>query len=187
VVSRTRLRTISLAVALVVAIVGGYLLSSGDNSPDATLDRKASTAEPIQPNANVQGKPLPNGTLRTADGDALSTAELTGAPMVVNFWNSTCLPCKKELADFAVVHADLGDNIRFVGVNDIDSDLGAAFARERGVTYELLGDPGGELGVQLGLTSKPVTLFVDGNGTIVHQSGVLDEQELRDLITKHLG
>ncbi len=185
-VSRPRTRIVSLAVALVLAIVGGYVLSRSDDSPDATLDRNASTAEPIEPNANVNGTSLPDGSLRTADGDDLSTAGLTGTPLVLNFWNSTCLPCKKELADFAAVNADLGDAVRFVGVNDIDRDLGAAFAGERGVTYELLGDPGGEFGVQLGLTTKPVTLFVDADGMIVHQSGVLDEAELRSLIAEHL-
>ena len=34
--------------------------------------------------------------------------------MVVNVWYSTCPPCARELADFAAVHAEIGDEVRFV-------------------------------------------------------------------------
>ena len=39
--------------------------------------------------------------------------------MVVNLWYSTCPPCARELADFAAVEAEVGDDVRFVGVNPL--------------------------------------------------------------------
>ena len=59
--------------------------------------------------------------------------------MVVNLWYSNCPPCARELTYFAAVEADVGDDIRFVGVNPLDDvDEMRRFAAERGVDYELL-------------------------------------------------
>ena len=45
------------------------------------------------------------------------------------------------------------------------------FAAERGVDYELLIDPDGNLGDALRIVQYPVTLFVDADGEIVAQTG----------------
>lgn len=151
------------------------------------LDRDASSEVPsIGTNAVVDGKPLPDLQLRGPDGE-VSTADLVGEPLILNYWYSTCAPCKKELPAFAAVHAEFADRVRFVGINPLDSDLGVAFAAERGVTYELLGDPVGEFGSVLGIINAPVTLFVDSAGNIVRQTGVLDESELRAAIGEEFG
>jgi peroxiredoxin len=62
-----------------------------------------------------------------------------------------------------------------------------AFARARGVAYELLRDPGFELTDALGVVGMPVTLLVDPAGRIVHQQGVIDDDELRALLAEHWG
>ena len=106
-----------------------------------------------------------------------------GRPMVVNLWYSTCPPCARELADFAVVHAELGEQVRFVGVNPVDSPaVMTRFAGERGVDYELLRDPAGAFGEQLGVAAYPATIFVARDGTVVGSTGVIDDDGLRERI-----
>ena len=101
--------------------------------------------------------------------------------MVVNFWFSTCPPCAKELPDFAEVHAEVGDEVRFVGVNTIDSvPVMERFAGERGVQYELYRDEFAELTNGIGAAAFPVTVFVTSDGVIIKQTGVLDADALRD-------
>ena len=86
--------------------------------------------------------------------------------MVVNLWYSTCPPCARELVDFAAVHDQLGDAVRFVGVNPLDSAAEMdRFAADRGVDYELLRDPDSVLADQVGAVTYPVTLFV-GRGRV---------------------
>jgi peroxiredoxin len=100
--------------------------------------------------------------------------------MVVNLWYSACPPCTRELADFAVVHAEVGDRVRFVGVDPLDSvDVMQRFASDRGVGYELLRDDGGAFVDALGVVNFPVTLFVAPDGEIVGQGGEIDGDELR--------
>ena len=106
--------------------------------------------------------------------------------MVVNLWYSTCPPCARELADFADVHDEVGDTVRFVGVNPYDTAATMTrFAADRDVTYELLRDPGFTLADELGVVAYPVTVFVDGDGTIVERTGPIDDDELRARIAEH--
>jgi thiol-disulfide isomerase/thioredoxin len=124
----------------------------------------------------------------TNAGDAVSTADLIGQPLILNFWYSTCAPCKKELPDFATVHAELGDRIRFVGINPYDvPEVNESFARDRGIRYELLRDVADRFGSEVGIATAPFTLFVQADGTIQRQAGLLDETTLRQYAEELLG
>jgi thiol-disulfide isomerase/thioredoxin len=133
----------------------------------------------IATNAPVAGTLLPTVELTTNDGATLSTSDLLGQPLVINVWNSLCAPCKKELPAFAAVQVELGDQVRFIGVNTLDTpEVNESFARDLGVRYELLRDVDGAFTSAVGISNQPVTLFVAADGTIVRQSGVLDEATL---------
>jgi thiol-disulfide isomerase/thioredoxin len=130
---------------------------------------------------------LPSVELTTGQGATLSTDDLVGGPLVINFWYSACPPCANELQDFAAVHQRYGDEVRFVGVNAIDTiDEMTAFAGERGVTYELYQDPLAELQTEMRLTSFPTTLFVAVDGSIVERTGVLNESSLENEVLELL-
>lgn len=185
----------SIAVALAVSVIGGYALSrSNDGSGtaddvDVVLDTPGIEQLPgISVNAEVEGETLPIVDLVDNDGGTISTADLLGQPLIMNYWFSTCVPCKKELPAFATVHAEFGDRIRFVGVNPVDTpEVNETFARERGVQYELLRDPDGAFTDAVGIANAPVTLFITADGTIVRQTAVLDADELRSYARELLG
>ncbi len=180
------LLAVSLGVAVVVSVTGGWLLSSDDSSGIAADDQvsynSAVVAQipSIGTNAQVEGDPLPDITVQDNDGNDVALRSLIGTPLIINFWYSTCGPCKVELSGFGKVHAELGDQIRFVGINPSDTpEVNVSFAADRGVRYELLRDPDGAYSDAVGIATAPVTLFVAADGTIVRQTGVLDEAELR--------
>ena len=139
-------------------------------------------------NDKVEGTALPAATVRTLAGDAVETSSLVGQPLVVNIWGSTCGPCKAELPDLAAAHARFGDTVRFVGIDYLPpSDGEEQFARDKGIQYELLYDADGEFIAAAGIATFPVTLFVDADGTIVEQTGQLDEERIAALIAEHFG
>jgi peroxiredoxin len=180
-----RVLGISITAALAVSVVGGYALSRRDDTTtapdDVVLDTPGIEQIPaISANANVEGVLLPTVDLVDNDGAVISTADLIGQPLIINYWFSTCAPCKRELPDFASVHADLGDRIRFVGVNPVDTaEVNGSFAHDRGVRYELLRDPDGAFTDAVGIANAPVTLFIAADGTIVRQTASLDAATLR--------
>lgn len=161
--SAPRLLIVAAAVVVFVGLVI-FIVASGD-SQDAT------------------GDTFPEVDLIDTTGQVVSTASFRGEPTVVNFWFSTCVPCARELLDFAEVHAERGDEVRFVGVNPLDTtERMLEFSGERGVTYDLYRDELAELQTELELTSFPVTVFVDADGNIIDRSGVLDATALEDRI-----
>jgi peroxiredoxin len=173
----------SLAVATALIVVVGIVQANDNNNDDVTLTSSNDLSPTIGTNAAVTGETLPAVDIQTLAGDEFATADLLGKPMVINFWYSTCAPCKKELPGFAAVHAKLGDQVRFVGVDSLPpSDTEENFARDKGVQYELLYDPDGELTSTIGVAAYPQTLFIDARGTILKQTGELTAEKLEQLI-----
>ena len=191
-IARPRLLAWSLVVAVVVIVFGTivWARTSGDDGIDATLDDASAVVtypDNGLGNKEVEGDLLPQATFLDRDDNEISSAELLGNPLVVNLWFSTCAPCAKELPDFAEVHAEVGDEVRFVGVNTIDSvEVMERFAGERGVQYELLRDQYAELANGIGAVAFPITLFVTSDGVIIEQTGVLDADELREKVANLL-
>lgn len=184
----TRLRLTVAAVALVVTGIGAVAWSrvvGGETEPDVVLDEPGEYAEPGTPtNPPVADDALPAVDLVDVDGRAVRLLS-DGRPMVVNLWFSQCPPCARELADFAAVQAELGDRVRFVGVNPQDTVATmTSFATARGVTYELLRDRGGAFSEALGVVAYPATLFVGADGTVLGSSGAIDDDDLRARITE---
>ena len=184
---RTRVRLWTLAAAAIIAVVGGWAVSRS-NDDTVALDTFVTFEEPgIGTNAAVEGDMLPDATVQNLQGDDIAISSLVGHPMVINIWGSTCGPCKEELPAFAAVHLQYGDTVRFVGIDYLPaSDREEAFARDRGVQYELLYDGNGEFINDVGVTAVPVTLFVNADGRIVRQTGQLDEAELIAFIESDL-
>ena len=158
---------------------------SGHDDVDAVLDEPGNYVLPgLVTNPPLATEALPAVDLVDDAGDAVRLAP-DGRPMVVNLWYSQCPPCARELADFAAVHDELGDDVRFVGVNPLDTAATMTrFAADRGVTYELLRDTGGRFGEALDVVAYPVTVFVGPDGTVVDSTGAIDAGDLRARIAE---
>lgn len=186
---RPRLFVVSLVVALVVGVAGGWVVYrlGADRSVDAVLDVPGEFELPPIDDPALAGVPFPDVVLMDADGREIRSGTLVGTPLVVNVWFSTCPPCARELGDFAEVHRQVGERVRFVGINPFDRpDTMVSFAAERGVAYELLRDPESEFLDAIELSSFPRTLFVDATGAIVGEAGELDADGLRRMIEELL-
>lgn len=184
----------SLGVAAVVSVVGGYALSRNSDpkitaNDNVTITSNSAFVEPgIAVNRVVRGKKLPTVNLLDNNARSVSTASLLGKPLVLNIWATTCEACKKEMPALAQMHAEFGERVRFIGVNQFaNNETALGFARDKGVRYELLSDENGELITALGVAGLPYTLFISPDGTIVAQKGIaLDTDTLRSTINASL-
>ena len=185
-------RFVSIAIVAVAGTVAAVTTIALLDRDAPTVDGEFVLVEPgvhQQPlddvNEDVAGDELPPVVLSDVTGEPVSLDRYRGAPLVVNFWFSRCAPCRRELRDFATVHAEHGDTVQFVGVDPFDTvDAMVEFATERGVAYDLLRDTGEHsddrlLTDELGLVAYPVTLFVDADGRILRQTGEIDADALR--------
>ena len=185
-VARPRLLVVSLAIAVVVSVAGGFvwaqLVSDDDSFPTVANEPGLGLDNEIVPNGSPDR--IPAATMSDRDGNDVTTASLLGGqPMVINFWFASCPPCAAELPEFADAHLEFGADVRFIGVNTIDSiPEMERFAGERGVTYELFRDDLAEFTDGIQASNFPITLFVTSDGTVVEQTGVIDLEGLREKI-----
>jgi thiol-disulfide isomerase/thioredoxin len=72
-----------------------------------------------------------------SDADStISSADLAGQVVLVNFWYAGCGPCRSEAQDLEALHEQFGDRVAFVGVNTADgAAVARSFAEKFGVTY----------------------------------------------------
>ena len=119
-----------------------------------------------------QGKIVaaPKLDLPRLNGDGnLSLTSLRGKVIVVNFWQSSCYPCKLEARDIEAASRAWADRgVVFVGVNAQDLKSAArAYMRRYDVTYPNVRDAIGKTWRKWGVTGVPETFFIDRRGRAV--------------------
>ena len=191
---------IGILVSLLAACSAGNATPTdsgrtGASSPFATCPAPAASGTPSQPpsgpvGAAAGGRALPSVTLPCfTSGGGVDLARL-GRPMVINFWASTCGPCRKEMPQLQQFAAAVNGRLLVIGVDTADSrDAAAAAGSDFGATYPVLFDPQSQLLSAWGRQVLPVTLFVDSSGIVRGEdmSGALTLARLGDLADRYLG
>ena len=124
----------------------------------------------------------------TESGGILSSAQLTGVPVVMNYWYAGCAPCRAEAPELLEI-AKKFPKVQFVGVNVRDSAAtAAAFNRNFKLTWSSIIDS--QTGsVALAFTgivtpaAVPTTLVIDKKGRVSARIlGRIDKSILTTLI-----
>lgn len=122
------------------------------------------------PPSELIGSPAPEFELPLLGSDEmLSSQQLQGRPVVVNFWASWCVPCREEapiLEEAWQKYRDAG--VVFLGVNVQDTQADAqAFVEEFGITFPSVRDTDLKLWTDTGVSGVPETFFIDHNWIFV--------------------
>lgn len=108
--------------------------------------------------------------LETLDGQIISSNDLRGRPLILNFWASWCAPCRAEMPALqAVAEAYRETGLLVLAVNatsqDRPADVGA-FVGQYGLTFPILLDREGQVGRRYQVQSLPTTFFIGRDGLI---------------------
>ncbi len=127
--------------------------------------------------------------LNTKSGQTISLAALQGKPVVINFWSSTCQPCKDEMPLLETQWERVQQQgVVFLGIDveDTTSD-GLTFLHQHGATYTSVIDSGGGTLVSYGVTYTPETIFIDRTGKVISAVRMeITSQQLQDNLQKLL-
>ncbi len=219
--SALSLRLAKTGRVLGVFLVSGALLSvlaigcSSSQSPESTVTSSGhSTSEPattIRPTpapslapdpvgtSNLVGATAPDFPLKLFQGQEtlgdteLSLSDITGQPIVLNFWARLCGPCWKEMPELQDFYEERGDELRLLGI-DIGQFTGLGSPKDAGRLLDSLGVtyPAGYTD-DATITSKyriramPTTIFIDSEGVVFQSwTGAIDRQQLDTIVARML-
>jgi cytochrome c biogenesis protein CcmG/thiol:disulfide interchange protein DsbE len=176
-----RRRIAPIIVLVVAAVLGGlfWVLAASDSGSPSEVGLIESP---------LIGRPAPAVRSTTIDDEPFDLARRKGSWVVVNFFNSTCIPCKAEhpaLLEFVAQQATFADGAEFytfVQPPDDDDDIRAFFA-ERGGDWPVVRDDDGRINVAFGVSQVPETFIIDPDGVVrVRWAGEITADILSQLV-----
>ena len=176
-----------VAVGFIALLVYGVLTQAPDTGIDDGLARSEKPAAPgfALPvlHAGRPGPALRSRLERAMADGSVGLAELRGAPVVLNFWASWCIPCQEEapLLEQAWRRARR-DGVLFLGLNMQDATEDArGFIARFDNSYLNVRDKSNDVAREYGVTGLPETFFISSRGEIVgHVIGVVSREQLVD-------
>jgi DsbE subfamily thiol:disulfide oxidoreductase len=111
----------------------------------------------------------PDFTLPGPDGKKVSLKDYRGKVVFLNFWASWCESCRDEMPAMDRLYREFkGKGLEVVAVNVKDKRADAlAFVKKLKLTYPIMMDPEGEVGLLYGAFGLPVTYLIDRKGVVL--------------------
>jgi cytochrome c biogenesis protein CcmG, thiol:disulfide interchange protein DsbE len=152
-------RWIASSVGAVVVVLGVVLALNVGTDPTATTRQSA-----------LLGKAAPSFDLPTLGGTRVSQTSLTGKAVIVNFWNTWCIPCRQELPALKTFYENHAADPDFamVGIvrDDSKSNVRSYVAAEQ-MHWIIAFDPGSRAALDFATRGQPETFAINADGQIV--------------------
>ncbi len=165
---------ILIAGSLFFLLVYGLFFASDPAAiPSAQLNQKARPFE-----------------VTTFDGQKLSLEQFRGRPVVLNFWASWCVSCRREAHILEVAHQKYTPRgAVFIGIAFNDKrENSLAFIRQYRKTYYLGPDDNtGTISLDYGVTAAPETFFIGKQGIIENKIlGAVTRDAIENFLERQL-
>jgi cytochrome c biogenesis protein CcmG, thiol:disulfide interchange protein DsbE len=146
-------------VGIVVLILGGGLLAGTHYLGDELFPVTAGSKAPDFQAKTVDGVPVTK-----------ALADYKGQVVLLNIWATWCEPCRKEIPSLEALQKEYGPKgLKMVAVSIDDyvsEDSIRSFAKNFGVTFEVLHDSSGSIEQAYQTTGYPETFIIGPEGTI---------------------
>lgn len=188
---RSVVRDLAIPVFAIAVVVTGIVLVQ------LIRERNAATSEPATSGeyyslslgatgegAPKLGEPAPGFQLLDLEGEMIRLEDFQGRPVLINFWATWCVPCRKETPDLVALQAEWGESVQILGVNYSEpADAARQFAENFSINYPTPLDSYGEVTGSYKLRGLPETFFLDEQGIIRdHRIGQLDPDVARCIV-----
>lgn len=107
----------------------------------------------------------------------INLADFRGKVILLDFWASWCTPCLESLPAYDRLRAELGtEDFDVISIN-VDENIQDAldFLEERPVSFPVIADPEGEIGIPYRIRTLPRSFILDRQGQIISAFNSFDE------------
>ena len=136
------------------------------------------------------GEEVPEIRATTLDGTRLTSEDLHGKVVLVNFWATWCPPCRFEMPGFQRVYEDKRDKgfvIVGLSTDRAGEQVVRDFLAERGITYPVAMAPASVVQAFGGVQALPSSFLIDRQGRVRQEvKGVFAEPMLRMAVNQLL-
>ena len=155
--------------------------------------------ESLQP--VITGATAPAFMALALDGETMSLEDFDGQVILLNIWATWCEPCLEEMPSMQRLYDALDDDAFEILAVSIDAPFGQSddfgreggdldlFAKELGLTFQILHDPSGEIQRTYQTTGVPETFLIGRDGLIykkvaggTHWDAPVNEELVRRLL-----
>lgn len=134
------------------------------------------------------GQQMPNIKLKLTDGKTITSADLKGKVVMLQFTASWCSVCRKEMPhiESQIWQKHKNDpNFALIGI-DMDEPLETVkkFGKDMKITYPLALDPGANIFYTFAEKGAGVTrnVIIDKTGKIVYLTRLFKEEEFNEMV-----
>ncbi len=168
-----------------LALIGLVAIAAVACGGDSTADSSSQSSSQVAAGGSaVTVGDAPPVTGETFSHGAFGLELNEGKPVLVNFWFPSCPPCRAEMPDLQAAFDKYGDQIEFIGIQQLGLDTpadGAEFVAELGLTYPSLPDTNSRIQFDYEVFSYPTTVFLDKNHDIARTwTGIIGEKQLAE-------
>ncbi len=127
----------------------------------------------------LTGKVAPPLKLKSLDGKDFDLATLRGQPVLVDFWETWCMPCRESMPRLAKRYEDFkSKGLAFVSVSkDEYSPDAARFVAKYKYSWLQIADPNAETEANWGTSAIPLLVLIGKDGKVLIESEGFDEKE----------
>lgn len=133
------------------------------------------------------GSKAPDFSARDLDGNSIKLSELTGKVIVLDFWASWCIPCKKSMPHLADLYNKLKDSaFTIIAINlDEDKEKISSFKKQIGIEipFPVIFDKDSKLPGLYNVEGMPTTVVIDKTGIIKFKETGFDN-DIKDKLDK---
>jgi thiol-disulfide isomerase/thioredoxin len=179
-------------VILVIMLVGFLITgcSGGSNQESMALGRITSCSTDSAQSPQID-YPAPDFQFQNPDGQPISLSDLQGKPVLINFWQVRCPPCRMEMPYLQQVYEQWSDKgLMVLAINIGESSAKVeAFMQSNDLSLPVLLDTNQDTAQGYNIQYIPSTFFIDKDGIIQEKivgafpSKIAIEEKLSKIIT----
>ena len=167
-----------LAASLSLALLSGFLLVG-------VGEARRHTKVPDTGLARVHYNVAPPDFTFDVDSRVQKLSELSGKPVVLNFWATWCHVCVDEMSAFTELQKTYGDRVALLSISNEPIGVARRFLMSRGVHLPVIEDSDHRIFDAYSVSPVPVTIVLSQKGTVSYVSvGSLDWPELQNAVER---